>query len=428
MERSGDGVMLLISSGRRAYREYLMKGLAERVPLWLIDNSPPTWQSEHIVGHSVVKLRNQSRFEPDHEALAQAAADVARERPVLGVCSYDEGFVIATADIAQRLGVPGLTPEGADGVRNKHRTRSVLTAAGLLQPQFALAHSLAEAADAAERIGYPVVLKPRGMGASVGVVGVAHADELAAAFALAARAGHAGPPDFEQGLLVEEMAQGVEISIDGAVVGGEFRTFFAAHKRFAPPPYFEEIGHMADGDDPLAKDAELIGMIAEAHRALGVADGMTHTEVKLTPRGPLIIEVNGRLAGDLLPYAVKWATGMDAGHVAADVAMGKSPDLTPVHPGAAGVRFLYPPEDCRILDISLPEPGAVPGLVEVGPLAKPGTEVYLPPTAHLSRYGYMIATASTLEEVDARLDEATTLASVQYEPLKPSESGPERLF
>ena len=38
-----------------------------------------------------------------------------------------------------------------------------------------------------------------------------------------------------------------------------------------------------------------------AHRAIGFRYGITHTEVKLTGRGPVIVEINGRLAGDLVP-------------------------------------------------------------------------------------------------------------------------------
>jgi biotin carboxylase len=420
--------MLLISSGRRDYREYLMKGLAERVPLWLIDNGAPTWQSPYLAGHTVVPMADQARFVPDEEGLAKAATDVASQRPVLGVCTYDEGFVIATASVAHRLGLPGLGLTGAEGTRNKHRTRTALTEAGLPQPQFELARTLEEAAAVAERIGFPVVLKPRGMGASVGVVGVDNAGELADAFAIANRAAHGGPPDFEQGILVEEKVGGLEVSMDGAIVAGEYRPFFLRRGRFGPPPYFEEIGHIVNATDPMLDNADLLRVLADAHRALGVQYGMTHTEVKMNPRGPIIIEVNGRLAGDIVPYIVRLASGVDAGHVAADVARGISPSLDKSRHQVAGIRFLYPPEDCTVLDVSLPEPGSVPGLERAEQLAAPGTTLYLPPKAHLSRYGYLMATAPDEATCDARLYQAAALASVQYEPIKPSESGPKRLF
>lgn len=420
-------MLLLISSGRQAYREYLMRGLAERVPLWLIDNGSPVWQARYLAGSSVVPLANPSRFEPDEPGLAQAADEIAARRPVAGVCTYDEGYVIATAKIAHRLGLPGLSLDGAEGTRNKHRTRTALTAAGLPQPKFELARTLEEATAAAHRIGFPVVLKPRGMGASVGVVGVAGPDELAGAFAIAARAGHAGPSDFEEGLLVEEKVGGEEVSMDGAVVGGEYRPFFLCRKRFGPPPYFEEIGHIINASDPLLRDRDLLRVLAEAHRVLGVEWGMTHTEVKLNERGPTIIEVNGRLAGDLVPSMLDLANGLDAGHVAADVARGIPPDLRYRHRQVAGIRFLYPPEDSTIVDVSLPEPGSVPGLARAEQLAAPGTTLYLPPRAHLGRYGYLVTTAPDEATCDARLDQAAALAGVKYEPLEDVQ-GPKRLF
>jgi hypothetical protein len=428
VEQSSHGVLLLISSGRQAYREYLMEGLAGRVPLWLIDNGPPTWQASHLTGSTVVAMRDQARFEPDEEGLARAAEEVAAQRPVLGVCTYDEGFVIAAAKVALRLGLPGLGLDGAEGTRNKHRTRTTLTAAGLPQPRFELASTLEEATAAAHHIGFPVVLKPRGMGASVGVVGVADDSELAEAFSIAARAAHGGPSDFEQGLLVEEKVTGEEVSMDGTVAGGEYRPFFLCRKRFGPPPYFEETGHIVNANDPLLSDPDLLRVLAEAHRALGVDWGMTHTEVKLNERGPTIIEVNGRLAGDLVPSVVKLANGLDAGHIAADVARGIPPDLDYRRRQVAGIRFLYPPEDSTILDVSLPEPGSVPGLARAEQLAAPGTTLFLPPRAHLGRYGYLVATAPDEATCDARLDQAAALATVKCEPVEDSGSGPKRLF
>ena len=129
MQRSNDdGVVLLIGSGRRAYRQYLIAGLASRAPLWLIDEEPATWQAGYLAGSSVVGLLDPARIVPDEPGLIDAAASVARQRPVLGVCTYDEGFVIAAAVVAERLGLPGLTAAGAVRCRDKHLTRMALTA------------------------------------------------------------------------------------------------------------------------------------------------------------------------------------------------------------------------------------------------------------------------------------------------------------
>src|SRR5260370_31506955 len=133
--RSDDGVVLLISSGRRAYRQYLLTGLADCVPVWLIDEQAPTWQLPYIAGSSVVSLLDHARMVPDEDGLFEAAAQVARARPVRGICTYDEAFVIAAAPGAERLGLPGLTVAGAERSRAKHPTRAARAGAGPPQPR-----------------------------------------------------------------------------------------------------------------------------------------------------------------------------------------------------------------------------------------------------------------------------------------------------
>ncbi|MGE5827020.1 MAG: ATP-grasp domain-containing protein [Micromonosporaceae bacterium] len=413
-----DDVVLLIGSGRQLYRQYLLEGASRRRSLWLIDPYDSTWQLPYVAGTSVVKMIDSARSEADEAGLVDAAVAVARARAVRGVFTYDEGMVISTARIAERLGLPGCTVDGADNCRNKHRTRTALTEARLPQPRFALAQTAAEAARAAATIGYPVVLKPRGMGASIGVVRAGDAAELAAAFAVAEHASLIGPAAYEGGVLVEELVVGPEISVDGAVVAGEYRPFCLARKQLGLAPYFEEVGHIVDGSDPLLDDADLRHVLAEAHRVLGVRDGVTHTEVRLTARGPVVIEVNARLGGDLIPYLGLLATGIDPGQVAADVATGTPPQLEPLRRTVVGIRFLYPPEDCRVNDISVPEPDDATGLVAARALVAAGATVRLPPRAHIDRYAYVICTAERPAVCAARLEEATARVTLDHEPLE----------
>lgn len=415
-----DGVVLLIGSGWQPYREYLLKGASRGYPLWLIDSAPVSWQDRYVAGGTVVAPLDEQRMVPDVPALVAAAVDLARRRRVLGVFTYDELLVVATARIAHQLGLAGFTPEGAERCRNKHRTRTGLTAAGLAQPRFALVSSAAEATRAAESFGCPVIVKPRGMAASIGVTRADSPAESAAAFAVADRLSHSGPPAYEGGALVEEMVTGPEVSIDGAVSRGRYQAYCVARKQTGFAPHFEETGHIVDGRDPLLADPDLTRVLAQAHRALGLPDGTTHTEVRLTEYGPVIIEVNGRLGGDLIPYLAQIATGVDPGLIAADVAVGRDPRIEPTRTGSAGVRFLYPPEDCQVAAATVPEAGSSPGLVEARAMAAPGTRLRLPPRANLGRYGYVICTADRPAECHSRLDDAAKLAEIEYEPLGPA--------
>lgn len=417
MNGADEGVVLLIGSGWRPYREYLLRGFARHAPLWLIDERPATWQLPYIVGSSVVGLLDEQRVVADQQGLIDAALEVAQDSKVAGVLTYEELFVTATAQVAERLGVRGLSILGAQNCRDKSRSRATLTRAGIAQPQYALVHSLEEAVEAAARIGYPVVTKPRGMGASVGVVQADDPDGLKAAFEVAERARRAGPPVYEDGVLIEELVDGAEISIDGAVFGGQYQPFCLARKQLGAPPYFEEVGHLVDAADPLATDPALHALLADAHRELGVHDGVTHTEVRLTSRGPVIIEVNARLGGDLIPYLGKLATGVDPGLVAAQIASGATPSLEPTSSACAGIRFLYPPQDCRVLTVSVPEPAEVPGLLEARAIVQPGAELRLPPSTHLCRHAYVLAVAASRAECQTALDQAAALVELRYESL-----------
>jgi len=70
------GVVLLIGSGWRPYREYLLQGLSQQSDLWLIDQEPPTWQRQYITGSSVVGLLDAERVVPDRQGLIDAALAV----------------------------------------------------------------------------------------------------------------------------------------------------------------------------------------------------------------------------------------------------------------------------------------------------------------------------------------------------------------
>lgn len=409
--------LLVVGSGGQIYREYLLAGAARRHPVWLLDAAEPTWQKRYVTGATVVPLIDRARLVPDQDGLIKAAQHVAAEQRVAGVFTYDETLVVVTAHIAETLGLPGLTVAGVEACRNKHRTRQVLTAAGLPQPRFALVHSVEEAATAADAIGYPVVLKPRGMGASIGVVRVAQAADLAWAFDIAHQASYGGNPAYEGGVLVEELVTGTEISVDGMVHQGRYEPLFLARKQVGPAPYFEEIGHVVDPDDELLSEGSLRDVLARAHRSLGLDTGITHTEVMLSQRGPVVIEVNARLGGDLIPYLGKLATGIDPGELAAALATGGTmPTVRPEPRGIVGIRFAYPPQDCRVTSLALPDPATVPGLLEAVAMASPGTELRLPPKGYISRYAYVICTGANRAECVAHLSSAIAATSLEFTP------------
>ncbi|MGH3860762.1 ATP-grasp domain-containing protein [Actinokineospora sp.] len=399
-----DGVLLLMGSGAQLYREYLVESAARNHRVWLFDPDEPTWQRPYIAGYDVIDV-----FDP--AAVVAAARGLAETVPVLGVYCYHEGVIVAAAEAAAALGLPGTAPEAVRACRDKVRTRELLHAARVPQPMFALVGTIEAATAAAGEIGYPLVIKPRGLGASQGVVKVTGPDELAWALEVTRSATQRGMAAHDE-VLMEEYLEGPEISIDIAVFEGRCHPFIVGRKNVGMPPYFEEIGHMVSADDALLTDRGMLDLLDRMHVALGVTHGITHTEIKFGPRGPALIEVNGRLGGDLIPYLGQIASGVDAGDVAIDLALGRAPKLDATDTASASIRFYYPPTDMAVESVTLPAADPDAGLYEVCALAEPGTELRLPPRGYTSRFGYAIARAADPAACTAVLDAADGFAAV----------------
>jgi biotin carboxylase len=408
---SPDGVVLVIGCGRRRYREYLLASAASRHPLWLFDESDLNWQSKYVRGGTVVNVF-------DRDALVAAARELAATTRVHGVFSWDEMLIVNTAHVAAALGLPGSGVNGVEGCRDKALNRRLLAGAGVAQPQFGLATTEAQAVATAQRIGYPVVVKPRGLGASIGVVLAADAAEVRHAFRDAVAVSRLAAPAYQGSALIEEYLTGPEFCVDGAVLDGEYSPLYLARKIVGMHPYFEELGHVVDPADELLSDPQLLGTLAAAHEAIEFRTGITHTEVKLTERGPVIVEINGRLGGDFIPMLARYASGIEPGAVAVDVAMGrrpKVPEVTRRH--HVGIRFAYPREDCVVESVSVPAPGPDDGVLASGALVDPGARLELPPAGFISRHAYVICAGSDSDECVALMGKALSKVQLASHPL-----------
>jgi biotin carboxylase len=395
--QGGDGdrpLLLVVGTGFHDYREYLLKSIASRYRVHLLLSAEPTWELAYVSGWTVLDMTSTV----DATNMIDAAGEVAARDRVAGVLSWDEARILQSAKVAAALGLPGGDPDMVMRCRDKHQTRTALAAAGVPQPRSVMVSSVDAALAAAATIGYPVVLKPRAMAASLGVVRVDTPEELAAQFTFARDTHIPGAWHYDV-VLVEEYAIGPEISFDAAVYRGTVYPMFVARKDVGYPPYFEEVGHMVDAADPLLADPALLGVVQDTHTALGFTDGMTHTEVKLTPAGPKIIEVNARLGGDLIPYLGLLASGMDPGLAAAAVSCGQPPVIAADRKLVGAVRFLYPEKETTVGSIDVDRGSLPPAVDRVILLVQPGEIVSPPPKGTLfGRIAAVTALAQSRQE------------------------------
>lgn len=398
-------LLLLIGTGHRDYRRYLLEEIAPYYRLHLLSPAEPSWELPYLYGAT------RTPDLTDVDAMTVIAKDLG---DVSGVLCWDEGLVLPAARLAEALGLPGPATAAVAACRDKHATRAALAAAGVAQPESVLVGSVEQALAAAERIGYPVVLKPRALAASLGVVRVDTPAELAANFAFARDTTVPGAPSYDVSVLVERFADGPEISVDSVVHAGRVTPMVLARKELGYPPYFEEVGHLVDAADPLLADEELHAVLQRIHDALGFADGVTHAELRLTADGPMLIEVNARLGGDLIPYVGTLATGVAPGLAAAAVACGEAPEVRRDRALAAGVRFCYAPaDDTRIGAIGFDRDGLPDAVDLLVAVAQPGTLASPPPKgATFGRLAFVTAVAPDPARCRAALDAAAAALRV----------------
>jgi biotin carboxylase len=400
------GHLLVITPGIRAYREYLLQSISRDFRVHLVLTAPPTWERAYLAGHTVVP-------DPaDVDALVRVARTVGAEQPLDGVICWDETWIEQTARVAAALGLPGGDRRCVERCRDKYRTRAALDAEGVPQPRSVLVSGCEEALAVAGDIGYPVVVKPRALAGSFGVVRADSPAELREAVEFTDASGAWAPdlPTHERNILVEEFAEGPEVSVDSVVHRGTVTPVCLARKEVGFAPYFEETGHVVDPGDPLWSDGTLADVVVRTHAALDFTDGVTHTEIRLTPAGPKVIEVNARIGGGMIPLLNLMGGGPDLALAAADVACGRPPRMpAPTgHRRVAAIRFYYPPKDDSVIaEVRFEKSGLPEQVVRCGPLAAPG-EVKSPPPRGLmdGRVAYAIALAADADTCRAALDEA----------------------
>ncbi|GAB7187000.1 hypothetical protein ATKI12_6831 [Kitasatospora sp. Ki12] len=305
--------------------------------------------------------------------------DRAAEFGIAGVITFSDQLLRTAAAVAERCGVPFHDRATVEVLVDKFRQREALAAAGVQSTACRTVRSAADLAPALAATGLPAVLKPRSGAGSVDTCLVRSAGELADRYAEFTR-GAADPAVFvlEEYLVGDPTVVGEfwgdYVSVESAVRDGEIHTVAVTGKLPLTHP-FRETGYFTPALLPDGLAEQVVALEQSALRALGVREGVTHTEIKFTPDGPRLIEVNGRLGGHVSDV-LKRSAGTDLLALALRTALRPvlgafdppEPVLGPgAHcPAVAFQYFLSPPAD-----------GLAPGDGELldGLLAVPGVDL-----------------------------------------------------
>jgi S-sulfo-L-cysteine synthase (3-phospho-L-serine-dependent) len=246
------------------------------------------------------------------EAVKQTIEANLNVDELCGIATTSEFYLETVAELTSAYGLPGNPADAMRTARNKSKTRLRLAEVGVRQPRFAIVKSEADVAAAIDGVGLPCVVKPADDSGSNDVK-LCNTPEEVEAQAKKILAVHTNMRGQQTALtvLVEEYVDAPEYSVEMFTWQGETICVGITEKKLTGFPYFVEAGHIfpAPLSDEVAE--EMRSTVRAALQAVGVQNGATHTEVKLTSEGAAIIEINARLAGGMIPELIRYSTGID---------------------------------------------------------------------------------------------------------------------
>jgi hypothetical protein len=285
--------------------------------LWVVDADPSGVSATDRLLRRLGSVVDIAGLDMDKAALC--LADYAPD----GIVSFVDDHLETAAALAARLNLPYHSPEVAAILVDKRRQRATLQQAGVPGPNFwsvAAGLTSTQIADLARRITYPSVLKPAEGSGSKGIHLVRAPADLVSLLSGEA-AGCDGIVEeylYDDSTLDPNFASYVSVE---SVISADRVSHVAITGRFPLAEPFRETGNFI----PAVLDRDLLqpvlAMVDAAIEALGITTAVIHTEIKLTPDGPKLIEVNGRLGGRP-PFVLRTVSDVNLFQVACRVALG----------------------------------------------------------------------------------------------------------
>jgi len=244
------------------------------------------------------------------------ALELARRHGVQHIVATQERDLERAAQLRDILGLPGQRLESATAFRDKVEMKSLVREAGLPVAPHAEVECAADLIDFAGRFGFPLVLKPRNGGGSIGLQIIPGPEEFDAMLA----GDTLTPDDAQPNLIAEAFVPGPMCHVDGLVADGRVVIAWASQYLYALASYRTDLGGRRDvtldRDDPLGR--RLIAFTERVIQALpGPGAFAFHAEVFHTPDDELVLcEIACRPGGASIRDIGRTLFGVDLAELA----------------------------------------------------------------------------------------------------------------
>ena len=362
----------------------------------------------------------------DVDRLLPLAQALHETYPFQAAVSMFELGLLPAARINEALGLGGESVATVELLLDKWRMRRQLAARGISPVVSAVGRSTQDVREFVEAHGLPIILKPIRESGSLAVFCIrdrADVDVVAERFR-SLDDGHWAVGDLFRAdsfddFLMEEFLDGPEISVETLSFDGRHVVVAVTDKEeLGGSSGFVEVGFSQPSGCSAETLREVTRLVTDFFDAVGLRNGPAHTEVRLTSRGPRILESHNRIGGFAINEMVEIVYGVDMERYALGARFGVVEPLTasPEPRGGAAIRALTPAPG-RVVEVTGAD--AVredPAFVDLQLRVEPGDEVR-PLTWNEDHVSWVTARGATATEAIAHARRLAAAISVRTEPV-----------
>ena len=267
--------------------------------------------------------------------------NICKEVGIDGICTIASDVAAPTvAYVANKMTLVGNDYEAAVRANNKFQMREAFIIAGVPCPKFMMVTPetirTPEVTDCLRDFLYPMIIKPSDRSGSLGVTKIMMPTEFYPAVELAM------DKSFKHQAMVEEFIEGREISVEFISYNGVHYPLQITDKVTTEAPHFVELEHHQPSTLSEEMFVTIYDITKKALNALGLTNGASHSEYKITHDGRIaIMEIGGRMGGDFIGSdLVRLSTGYDFVKGVIEVALGEFIEPVKTLNMCSGVYFL----------------------------------------------------------------------------------------
>jgi biotin carboxylase len=332
---------------------------------------------------------------------------IAAEKQIDGIMTLATDLPIrSVAAVAEKLSLPGISVDTAICATNKYMMRERLSQHRIPIPRFYKVSGLDEYYRITSLLNAKFIVKPIDNSGGRGIYLVQTESEKEKAFNHAHKYSRSGE------ILVEEFMVGREVSVETLSINGQANILAVTDKLTAGAPYFAEMGHSqpAQFDDRTLESIKRVA--ADAIRAVGIENGPSHTEIKVTEEGPKIVELGARLGGGCITtHLVPLSTGIDMVGCCLRLAMNEKPELKSKLRKASAIRFFNTHAGTIQSIIGVEQASSIKGICEIAFIKHEG-DIINDIQSGIDRIGYVIAQGEKAHEAVSSCEKALNMITI----------------